>query len=119
MELERQQLLIGGHSMVFFLVLTMRTMQDMQPEKIKVTWKDTDKKPVIAGAFNMDDVERFAAAMPEEILPPYRKNRSYINSVLAGNEVGRYDHPGCKMAFTRVRRGLYILTPEIRWESMI
>lgn len=115
MELEKQQLHIGGHSMLFFLVMTMRTMQDMQPHKIKITWPESDKKPIIAGAFDMDDAERFAAAIPDEILPPYRKNRTYINSVLSSNEVSRWEYPGCKMVFKRVKRGLYIQNPDIKW----
>ena len=118
-ELERQQIHIGGHSMLLFLVITMRTMQEMQYNKIKISWPNSEKKPVIAGAFDMDDAERFAAAVPDEILPPYRKNRTYINSILSGNEVSRQGYPGCKMIFKRVKRGLYILNPDIDSKSQL
>jgi hypothetical protein len=111
----RQQIHIGGNSMLFFLVITMRTTQEMQPNKIKISWPDDSRKPLIAGAFDMDDMERFAAIIPDEILPPYRKNRTYINSILAGNEASRQGLPGCKMLFSRVKRGLYILNPDISW----
>jgi hypothetical protein len=57
--------------------------------------------------------------MPEEILPPYRKNRAYINSILAANEVSRQGYPGCKMIFSRVKRGLYILNPDISWHGEV
>lgn len=115
-EVQRQQLNISGHSMLFFLLILMRTMHEMQPGKIKITWPDS-KEFMFTGAFDMNDFELFATIIPDEILPPYRKNRSYINSVLAGNEVSREGHPGCKMAFTRVKRGMYILNPEIRWKE--
>jgi hypothetical protein len=117
LEVGRQQLHIGGHSMLFFLIITMRTMQNMQPEKIEVTWPNSDRKPIVAGAFDMDDAERFALVLPDDILPAYRKNRSYINSVLATNEVGRQGYPGCKMIFKRVKRGLYMLNPYINWQN--
>ena len=41
----------------------------------------------------MEDMEAIAAMMPDEILPPYYKSRSYINSGLAINEVGKTDYP--------------------------
>lgn len=115
--LERQQIHIGGHSMLFFLVMTMRTMQEIQHNKVKTSRPDNEKLFVVAGTFDMDDMERFAAAIPDEILPPYRKSRTYINSILAGNEVSREGYPGCKMVFSRVKRGLYILNPGIKWEK--
>jgi hypothetical protein len=115
MELDRLQLHLGGHSMLFFLLILMRTMQEMMPEKIKVTYPND--KFVVVGAFNMDDFERLTSVLPDDMLPPYRKNRSYINSVLAGNEISRHAHPGCKMTFTRVKRGMYILNPDIKWKG--
>jgi len=114
-ELKKQQLNIGGHSMLFFLVTLMRTMQEFQPAKVKIRLEDKDKY-IIRGTFNMDELERLAFVIPDEILPPYRKNRSYINSVMAGNEISREGTPGCKMAFERIKRGYYILNTDINWK---
>ncbi|HEX5150296.1 MAG TPA: hypothetical protein VFW07_02545 [Parafilimonas sp.] len=55
---------------------------------------------------------RFAASMPDEILPVYRKQRQYVNSVLSLHEVQR-DSPYNKKLFARVERGKYIINPEI------
>jgi hypothetical protein len=116
MEIFNQRIHIGGHSMLFFLLIAMRTKEAMQPNKIKVTWPgEANKKEVITGAFSMDDMETIAALIPDDILPSYRKNRSYINGILAGNEVSRKEYPGCKMVFERVKRGWYILNQNIKW----
>ena len=105
--------------MLFFLVIAMRTMQATQGNKIKITWPGDDKRVLITGAFDMNDAEKMASLLPDEILPPYRKNRSYINSVLASNEISRRDQSGCKMVFERVQRGWYIVNPNIIWQGTI
>jgi hypothetical protein len=60
----------------------------------------------------MSDLEQFAAMMPDEVLPPYRKKRTYINSVMAMHEKNKQS-PYCKAAFLRVERGYYILNPHM------
>lgn len=119
MEVYNHQLRIGGNSMLFFLVVAFRTMQATQGNKIKITARKAGKPQQITGAFGMDDVERLASLIPDEILPPYRKNRTYINSILASNEISRRKQPGCKPAFQRVQRGWYILNPDIQWQTTI
>ncbi len=104
--------------MLFFLLIAMRTKEATQPNKIQITWPpEANRKEVITGTFSMDDMEAIATLMPDEILPSYRKNRSYINSILAGNEVSRKEYPGCKMVFERVKRGWYILNQNIKWDD--
>ena len=104
--------------MLFFLLIAMRTKDAAQPNKLKISWApEANREAVIRGVFSMDDMVAIAELMPDEILPPYRKNRSYINSILSGNEVSRMEHPGCKMVFKRVKRGWYILNAGIKWEK--
>jgi len=117
LEVYNHQLQIGGNSMLYFLVIAMRTMQATQANKLKITWPGDNKRVLIAGTFDMNDAMKLAALLPDEILPPYRKNRSYINSVLASNETSRRDQPGCKMVFERVQRGIYIMNPNISWKA--
>jgi hypothetical protein len=116
MEVNNQQRYINGNSMLLFLISAMRTMHTAQPNKIKISWPNNGKPEFITGAFNMDDVEKLASLAPDEVLPPYRKNRSYINSILASNEISRIMTPNCKLAFQRVQRGWYILNPNIKWQ---
>jgi len=117
LEVYNHQLQIGGNSMLYFLVIAMRTMQATQANKVKITFPGEDKRVVMAGAFDMNDVVKMASLLPDEILPPYRKNRSYINSVLASNEISRRGQPGCKMVFERMQRGWYIVKPNIVWKA--
>jgi hypothetical protein len=107
-EYQDRQFRIGSHSMLFFLIILMRNAADNQPRKATST-KNTELE---YGVFDMKDMEQFAAMIPDEVLPPYRKKRSYINSVMAMNEIAK-DSPYCKSTFARVERGWYILNPEI------
>jgi hypothetical protein len=107
-EYDDRQFRIGSHSMLFFLMILMRNVADKQP---RGAHRESDDSKTF-GIFDMNDLERFAAMIPDEILPPCRKKRTYINSVMAMNEVTKQS-PYCKSAFIRVERGLYILNPEL------
>lgn len=117
LETASQQVNIGGSSMLFFLVTIMRTMQGTQPGKVAIYGKDPDKPDFVTGEFSMDDLVKMISLMPGEILPLYRKNRSYINSIMASNEISRKEQPNCKQVFERVQRGSYILNPRISWRT--
>jgi hypothetical protein len=112
-ETYNRQFQANSHSMVFFLIILMRCVDEMQPRKALFK-KGTPEEKKIA-CFKMDDMVRYAELIPEEILPLYRKNRQYINSVLSSNEVNRDGFTSCKMAFSRVERGLYVVNPLINW----
>jgi hypothetical protein len=63
-------------------------------------------------AVSMDDLETSFAKYPDTILPAHRKKRSYINSILAKNEVEKEDDQ-TKRLFLRLNRGYYVLNPEM------
>ncbi|MDR2775859.1 MAG: PhoH family protein [Tannerella sp.] len=107
-ESDKRRFRAGSHSMLFFLIMLMRNTADSQPSKARFRSK-TGPDDVI-GAFNMSELEQFAAMIPDEILPPYRKKRTYINSIMALHERNK-PSPYCKAAFLRVERGWYILNP--------
>ncbi|MDR0713936.1 MAG: PhoH family protein, partial [Bacteroidales bacterium] len=96
-EFNKRRFHAGSHSMLFFLILLMRNTADSQPTKVRIRFK-TDQDDLTTGAFNMSDLEQFAAMMPDEILPPYRKKRTYINSIMALHEREK-PSPYCKAAF--------------------
>jgi hypothetical protein len=100
---------IGSHSMLFFLVVLMRGTADNQDAKVQ---RINAPEAGAFGVFDMNDLEQFAALIPDKILPVFRKKRTYINSVMAQNEINK-DSPYCKSAFCRVERGRYILNPEL------
>jgi len=108
-----RQFRTGSHSMLFFLIIMLRNTGDAQPGKAHNAKNPEEGE---TGIFSMDDLERFAALIPDEILPPYRKKRTYINSVMAMNEVHK-DSSYCKATFIRVERGLYILNPRLDYIS--
>ena len=77
MEIYKQRVHAGSHSMLFFLLIAMRTKDAAQPNKLKISWApEANREAVIRGVFSMDDMVAIAELMPDEILPPYRKNRS-------------------------------------------
>jgi hypothetical protein len=113
-EYNNRRFRIGSHSMLFFLIILMRNTADSQPSKAKIISRTAnDQSEFVTGAFNMSELEQFAAMIPDEILPPYRKKRTYINSIMAMNEREK-PSPYCKAAFLRVERGWYVLNPNIR-----
>jgi len=106
-EFGNRQFRTGSHSMLFFLIILMRNISETRYFLNNQNEK-REKQPV----FTMDELVDYTALIPDKILPPYRKKRTYINSVLALNEISK-DSPYCKIAFIRVQRGLYILNPEM------
>ncbi len=59
----------------------------------------------------------------ENVLPNYRKNKKYINALLARNEVNS-NYSYNKRLFMRVKKGIYSLNPELQiklcddWENL-
>jgi superfamily I DNA/RNA helicase len=106
-----RQFRIGSHSMLFFLIILLRNTADAQMRRAT---EEAHPEKGDYGVFNMDDLERFAALMPDDVLPPYRKKRAYINAIMALNEANK-DSPYCKAAFRRVGHGLYILNPALEF----
>lgn len=56
---------------------------------------------------------KFIEKLPNSILPEYRRKRTYINSILANNEVDRnfiYN----KKLFKRIKHGVYVLNSELK-----
>jgi hypothetical protein len=113
-EYGKRRFRIGSHSMLFFLIVLIRNTAGSQPTKANVRFQTNED--FITGAFNMSELEQFAAMMPDEILPPYRKKRTYINSIMALHEKEK-PSPYCKAAFLRIERGWYILNPHIETEK--
>ncbi len=85
--------------------------------KISTRLADSDIEKIMTDdesfGLSIDDFIKFIEKMPENILPKYRKKRSYVNSILANNEVDR-DFIYNKKLFKRVKRGVYILNKELK-----
>jgi hypothetical protein len=107
-ECYKRQFHIGSHSMLFFLIHIMRNTWMIQPPMF--CERENGQSGFIVGAFDMNCLEKLIGMIPDEILPPYRKKRSYINSVMALHEHHK-NSPYCKGTFTRAGRGVYILNP--------
>jgi hypothetical protein len=114
--IENRRVTAGSHSMAFFLLVCMRCIQMELAAKVKVAYSDKDKLPIIAGVFTMNDVMRYVECMPEEILPEYRRQRQYVNSLLSLHETDSKS-PYNKKLFKRVERGSYIVNPNLVFEE--
>lgn len=53
-----------------------------------------------------------AAALPDSVIPDYRKKRAYISALLSKNEADSAS-PYCRKLFRRKRTGRYILNPRL------
>lgn len=107
---QAQKINVSGHSMLFFLIVCMQSTEGMVPSKVKFAFPDPERPEKTTASFSMDMVMRFVGRVPGEILPPYRQQRPYVNSVLAMHEVDK-DSPYNKQAFQRVGRGCYAVNP--------
>ena len=113
---EKRRVNIGSQSMAFFLLICMRCINEEMANKIRVKFYDDVAKEMVTGEFSMDEVMKFVECMPDEILPLYRRQRSYVNSILSGNEIDR-DSSSNKKLFKRTKRGCYILNPFLIYKS--
>ena len=108
-EFGQRQFHIGSHSMLFFIIFLMRNASGIRLYNPSLS---PGEMPNDAGGFSIEALLIFAEMFPDEILSPYRKKRSYINSVMAFHEVSK-ESPHGKATFMRVRRGFYKLNPDI------
>ncbi len=90
---------INSKSMEYFLYNYVMAIRD---EII-----DANDPPSLQG-LRMDDFMEYIELMPDEILPPYRRKRTYVNSILSKNEIDRNDKYNRKL-FKRKSRGCYNL----------
>jgi hypothetical protein len=112
-ETSNRKFQVNSHSMVYFLLVLMRSVDEINHKRaIYRKGKPEERKLT---AFTMDDMVQYTGFVPDDILPTYRKNRQYINSVLSSNEISRQDFTNCKMAFARVERGVYVVNYNIKW----
>ncbi len=108
-----RQFQVNSHSMAYLLIILMRGVDKIHRD-VAIFKKGTPDEKKLS-CFSMDAMVRYAELIPDEILPPYRKKRQYINSVLSSNEINRAEFPNCKMTFSRVQRGIYVVNPTIDW----
>ncbi|MDR1879983.1 MAG: hypothetical protein LBQ78_03540, partial [Tannerellaceae bacterium] len=107
-ELGSRQYHVNSRSMLFFLIYMMRNTWQHQYNKGSICSIGKEKDSTTTFYFDMNSLVELADMIPDEILPPYRKKRSYINSVMALHEWEK-NSPYCKSTFIRAERGCYIL----------
>jgi hypothetical protein len=117
---------IGNHTMEYFLLHFMVSMYksivEIKSNNVRKKYHGMDNewsKSIVVREIRsyemgliMDDFLYFLEAMPNEILPEFRRQRQYINSILAKNEINRND-PYNRKLFKRTARGVYQLNPDL------
>ncbi|MDZ7900134.1 MAG: hypothetical protein U5N85_19190 [Arcicella sp.] len=125
-KVDNRILKIGNHTMEYFLLHFMVSMYkkiiDIKSTNARKRYHGMENewsKSILAREIQnyemgliMDDFLYFLEAMPNEILPQFRRQRQYINSILAKNEIDRND-PYNRKLFKRTTRGVYQLNPEL------
>mgnify|MGYP000563169603 CR=1 FL=1 len=97
---------IDARHMAFFLLNSMLAVfQDLLRIKIERS----------VPAFESGDFVRALKHFPERVIPEYRRQRPYLSSILAGNEVAR-QAPRNMQLFVRVRHGFYLPNPWLELE---
>ncbi|MBN2192223.1 MAG: hypothetical protein JW751_05360 [Polyangiaceae bacterium] len=67
-------------------------------------------------AFKAPTLAGLLAMFPDGAVPPHRKRREYISSILAKNEIGG-SNPYNRRLFYRAARGFYVLNPALEVEA--
>ena len=114
---QNRRLSISLHTIAAFLLITMRAFEKNLTEQITIKFTDESKSVISKGVFTMDDILSCVTCMPEEIIPLYRKQRSYVNQILSTHEIDKESQYNKKL-FKRIRRGCYIVSPIISYEEM-
>ena len=109
-EFKERQFHVGSHSMLFFLIILMRNLPDFGHHTL--FGSNRTNQSYSSTVFTVGELINLLAFIPDEILPPSRKKRSYISSILALNEISK-DSSYCKETFMRIKRGEYILNPDV------
>ena len=94
---------IGSHSMEYFLLNYLIALRDELIDP---------RAPASQQGLRMDDFMDYIELMPDAILPPYRRQRQYVNSILAKNEIDREDRYN-RHLFRRKSRGCYNLYEDL------
>jgi hypothetical protein len=95
---------IPNRKMEYFLLNIFMALQDAIINNSRSRWEEEGVKAA--------DLEKVIATYPEDIMPDYRKKRSYISSLLAKNEIDS-NNPYNNSLFLRVDRGYYCLNPNL------
>lgn len=104
--IENRLIKIDGKRMGYFLIHSMMAvLQDIL--RVKIEWD--------IPAFQTRDFVHALRHFPDHVIPPHRKQRPYLDAVLARNEVYRED-PCNRRLFVRVHRGYYVLNPVLEIE---
>lgn len=104
LQINNQLVKLGNQHMEFFLVNAIIVMLKSK--------KQQNIAPFKVNSFLLP-LQNF----PDSIIPARRKQRTYISSILAKNEIYRQD-PYNRQLFVRVKLGCYILNPELQIETL-
>lgn len=105
-EVDGRLVKLDKHIMEYFLLNSMLAiLQDVL--QTKAGWK--------VPAFQVDDFHAALQHFPDRVIPEYRRQRHYISSVLAKNEVSRQGS-GSRRLFLRIFRGYYVPNPTLAIE---
>ena len=113
-QIGKKMMKIYPHSMEYFLLIYLITLQEKINEENEKRYRDYyHQVDVEFNCLNMNEFLYYITYMPSSILADYRKKRSYVNSILAKNEITRKDKYNKKL-FIRKSRGCYALNPKLK-----
>ncbi len=127
-EADDRRIKVGSHTMEYFLFNFMVGVAPYvvlnNSKRVAARWSESEylypRLPAelerIQRGITMEEIMAFIELVPNSILPPYRRKRSYVNSILAKNEVDSTD-PYNRGLFKRGARGIYRVNPALKLVS--
>lgn len=101
-QVDGRLLKLDKHTMEFFLLNLM----------VALFYRVMPQKLVQDGAFSTQDIMDAVEHFPATVLPTRRKQRAYISSILAKNEMYKQERRNYKL-FYRLRQGHYVFNPTL------
>ena len=101
-QIEGRLLKLGNHLMEFVILNLL----------ISLFYRVMPKKILNYQGFQAGDILQAIEHFPDDVLPPRRKKRAYVTSILAKNEVNRKERYNRKL-FLRLKTGHYMFNPDL------
>jgi len=101
-QIEGRLVKLGNHLMEFVMLNLF----------ISLFYRVIPMKLFSHGGFQAGDILEAIAHFPDDVLPPQRKKRAYVSSIMSKNEVNRDARYNRKL-FKRVKTGHYVFNPDL------
>ena len=109
--IEKRMMKIYPNSMEYFLMTYLIALNEKMNIDSKEESHEMERR--VNNCLDISNFLYYISILPSFLLADYRKNRAYVNAILAKNEINSNNMYNKKL-FIRIKRGCYALNPELK-----